>query len=100
MRVGLDVVLDDERRLKEWRSSRIGLLAHPASVTRNLVHVLDALMAASVKPRLLYGPEHGYGGAAQDMAHVGDRHDAQSGARIVSLYGETYERLSPQAEER
>jgi uncharacterized protein YbbC (DUF1343 family) len=98
MRVGLDVVLDDASRLAAWRSMRIGVLAHPASVDRHMVHLVDRLCEAGVQPRVLFGPEHGYGGAAQDMAHVGDDRDA-FGARVVSLYGDSYERLSPRADE-
>lgn len=99
MQVGLDVVLADEKRLSEWRSARVGLLAHPASVTRDMVHAFDALLAAGVKPRVLYGPEHGYGGGAQDMAHVGDEREPRTGARVISLYGDSYERLSPRPDE-
>lgn len=96
MRVGLDVLLDDVSIL---RGQRVGLLAHPASVDRELVHALDALIARDIKPRLLYGPEHGYGGGAQDMAHVGDEREPRTGARVVSLYGDSYERLSPRRDE-
>ena len=96
MRVGLDVLLDDVTAL---RGQRVGLLAHPASVDRELVHALDALIARDIKPRLLYGPEHGYGGGAQDMAHVGDDREPRTGARVISLYGDSYERLSPRPDE-
>ena len=99
MRVGLDVLLADARRLASLRGTRVGLLAHPASVTRDLVHAFDALVSAGVRPRLLYGPEHGYGGGAQDMAHVGDEREPRTGARVVSLYGDSYERLSPRIDE-
>ena len=99
MKIGLDRLLEDGARLAELRGLRVGLLAHPASVTRDLVHALDALVAVGVRPVLLYGPEHGYGGGAQDMAHVGDERDAATGARIVSLYGTSFERLSPTADE-
>jgi uncharacterized protein YbbC (DUF1343 family) len=99
LRVGLERLLDDEARLATLRRRRVGLLAHPASVTKQMVHALDALLAHGVRPVLLYGPEHGYGGGAQDMAHVGDTHDAQADARIISLYGETPERLSPWPDE-
>lgn len=99
MNVGLDSLLADPARIASLREERVGLLAHPASVTRSLVHALDALLAVGVRPRLLYGPEHGYGGGAQDMAHVGDAREKRSGARIVSLYGESFERLSPTKDE-
>ncbi|MFI5299432.1 MAG: exo-beta-N-acetylmuramidase NamZ domain-containing protein [Polyangiales bacterium] len=98
MRVGLDILMEDARRLDHLRARRVGLLAHPASVTRELVHALDALRACEVKPRVLFGPEHGYGGGAQDMATVGDDRDP-SGARVVSLYGTSFDRLSPTREE-
>jgi len=96
VRVGLDVLLDDVSGLC---GQRVGLLAHPASVNRELVHALDALIARDIKPRLLYGPEHGYGGGAQDMAHVCDDRESRTGARVISLYGASYERLSPRRDE-
>jgi uncharacterized protein YbbC (DUF1343 family) len=43
---------------------------------------------------IAFGPEHGYGGEAQDMVGVHDDHDAQ-GTRIRSLYGSRFEDLSP-----
>jgi uncharacterized protein YbbC (DUF1343 family) len=97
MRVGLEVALADAKRIAEWRRARVGVLAHPASVDRAMVHVVDRLREAGVKPRVLFGPEHGYGGTAQDMAHVDD--DKTEETRVVSLYGETFERLSPTREE-
>ena len=84
MRVGLEIALADRARIAAWKSMRVGLLAHPASVTRDLVHALDALLAAGVTPRVLFGPEHGYGGAAQDMASVVDAREPRSNARVVS----------------
>jgi uncharacterized protein YbbC (DUF1343 family) len=97
MRVGLDVLLDDSERLERLKRARVGLLAHPASVTRDMVHALDALKNKGIHPRVLFGPEHGYAGGAQDMAHVGD--EQREGARVISLYGDSFERLSPRADE-
>ncbi|MBX3207107.1 MAG: DUF1343 domain-containing protein [Labilithrix sp.] len=80
----------------ELREARVALLAHPASVTRDLVHALDVLRGLGIAPRVLFGPEHGWAGHAQDMIGVGD--GAEAGARVVSLYGERYEDLSPRPE--
>ncbi len=44
------------------------------------------------------GPEHGYGGEAQDMVGVASASDPRTGAPIVSLYGERFEDLAPRAE--
>jgi uncharacterized protein YbbC (DUF1343 family) len=95
--VGLDR-LPDLPLLKRLRSSRLGVLAHPASVDRHLTHLAEVLSRLGVRPRLFFGPEHGYGGEAQDMASVESATDARSGARIVSLYGDRFEDLSPSPE--
>jgi uncharacterized protein YbbC (DUF1343 family) len=98
--VGLDRLSTDpslEPLVAELRRSRVALLAHPASVTRNLVHALEVLRGLDVVPRVLFGPEHGWSGQAQDMIGVTD--GSEGSARIVSLYGENYEDLSPRGED-
>ncbi|MCA9579902.1 MAG: DUF1343 domain-containing protein, partial [Myxococcales bacterium] len=97
MQTGLDRVLRDDAGglLAELRTGRVALLAHPASVTPSMAHASDALAAAGVRWRVLFGPEHGYGGEAQDMIGVGDE-SASDGTRVVSLYGDRVEDLSPQ----
>jgi uncharacterized protein YbbC (DUF1343 family) len=74
--------------------AHIGLLAHPASVSRRLEHVSDVLARLGVVPRIVFGPEHGYGGEAQDMIGVADARDAR-GVPVRSLYGGRFEDLSP-----
>ncbi|MCC6645023.1 MAG: DUF1343 domain-containing protein [Polyangiaceae bacterium] len=97
MDVGLDR-LAALPSLAAWlRARRVGLLAHPASVDRELVHVSSVLAALGVAPSIVFGPEHGYGGEAQDMIGVADARDPRTGAPIVSLYGDSFESLSPTA---
>ncbi len=96
---GLDRLASDPslaNLVAELKSARVALVAHPASVSRQLVHALPALGALGIVPRVLFGPEHGWAGHAQDMIGVGDA--AEGGARIVSLYGDRYEDLSPRRE--
>jgi uncharacterized protein YbbC (DUF1343 family) len=50
-----------------------------------------------VRPKRLYGPEHGVRGEAQDMIGVDDDHDRRTGIPVVSLYGQTFESLAPSA---
>jgi uncharacterized protein YbbC (DUF1343 family) len=66
-------------------------------VDRRLVHVSDVLDRLGVRPRIFFGPEHGYGGEAQYMVSVESAEDPRTGARIVSLYGDRFEDLSPAA---
>jgi uncharacterized protein YbbC (DUF1343 family) len=92
---GLDVVCDE--RIGLLRGRRVGLLCHPASVAVDLTHAVDRLIAAGVRPARLFGPEHGVRGEAQDMIGVDDDRDARTGIPVVSLYGETFESLTPKA---
>ena len=94
MRTGLDRLATHGALGAELRSARVGLLAHPASVDRRLVHARHALEALGVKVAIVFGPEHGYGGEAQDMIGVADARDAL-GTPVRSLYGETFDALSP-----
>jgi uncharacterized protein YbbC (DUF1343 family) len=95
VRVGLDRLAALSDLVSELRAARVGLLAHPASVTRDLVHALDVLAALGVRPRVLFGPEHGWAGHAQDMIEVGD--ESVQSTRIISLYGDSFADLSPRA---
>jgi uncharacterized protein YbbC (DUF1343 family) len=69
---------------------RIALLAHPASVTRTLVHSLDALASLQdVKLAAAFGPQHGLRGDKQDnMVESADFHDPAHRIPVFSLYGE------------
>jgi uncharacterized protein YbbC (DUF1343 family) len=98
VRTGLDRLATHAALGAELRASRVGLLAHPASVDRRLVHARRILDALGIPVAVVFGPEHGYGGEAQDMIGVADGHDA-FGTPIRSLYGERFEELSPRPED-
>ncbi len=92
---GLDVlVAEDFRRL---RGLRVGVICNPTSVDRDFVHLADHLASAEgVTLAALFGPEHGIRGTAQDMIHVeGEARDKRTGVRVHSLYGATFDSLSP-----
>jgi len=95
VRTGLDLlVAEDFQRL---RGQRVGLVAHPASVDSRFRHAADLLHAApSVKLEVLFGPEHGWLGQAQDLEAVqGAGPTKLRGPRVVSLYSDTVESLRP-----
>jgi uncharacterized protein YbbC (DUF1343 family) len=96
MRVGLDRLAGEEAIASRVRGSKLGLVAHPASVTRELIHVRHVLGALGARPRIVFGPEHGYGGEAQDMIGVTDARDRE-GVLVRSLYGASFADLSPHA---
>ncbi len=96
VRLGLERLLDEE--VSRVRGRRIGVVAHPASVTSSLRHAVDALRDAGAHVVALFGPEHGLGGEAQDMEGVDDGDTTGRAGRVptYSLYGSTWESLSPQ----
>jgi uncharacterized protein YbbC (DUF1343 family) len=98
MQTGLERLLAEPRR---WLGNgRVGLVANPTTVDRHFRHAIDLLHAhADVNLVLLFGPEHGIRGAAQDMIHVGDAHDPVTHLPEVSLYGRTFDSLAPKPED-
>jgi len=96
MQPGLDRLLNHGPSLARLRTSRFALLAHPASVTAEFTPILEAFFARDLVPVRLFGPEHGFGGEAQDMIGVGDALGPR-GIPVRSLYGSTFESLTPSA---
>ena len=90
MRFGIDRLLDEPALRKPLAGRRIALLAHPASVTRHLVHSLDALAALDdIELVAAFGPQHGLRGDKQDnMVESPDFSDPVHGIPVFSLYGE------------
>jgi len=86
---GIDrlIAVPELRRPLEGR--RVALLAHPASVTTDLTHSLDALAAAGVNLTAAFGPQHGLRGDKQDnMVESEDFTDPELQIPVFSLYGE------------
>ena len=89
MKFGIDRLLADPDLRKPLDGRRVALVAHPASVTADLVHSLDALIAAGVNVTSAFGPQHGLKGDKQDnMVETGDEIDPACNIPIFSLYGE------------
>jgi len=90
MRFGIDRLLDEPQLRRPLAGRRIALLAHPASVTRNLTHSLDALAAlGELRLTAAFGPQHGLRGDKQDnMIESPDFVDPVHRIPVFSLYGE------------
>ena len=87
---GIDRLIADPALRRPLAGRRVALLAHPASVTADLTHSLDALAALpDLKLTAAFGPQHGLRGDKQDnMVESPDFLDPQLGIPIFSLYGE------------
>jgi uncharacterized protein YbbC (DUF1343 family) len=90
MKFGLDRLIADPALRKPLAGKRVALLAHPASVTENLTHALDAITAlGDIRISAAFGPQHGMRGDKQDnMKESPDFNDPVLGISVFSLYGE------------
>jgi uncharacterized protein YbbC (DUF1343 family) len=89
MKFGIDRLLADAALRRPLAGRRVALLAHPASVTPDLTHALDALAALDdVELSAAFGPQHGLRGDKQDnMVESPDYDDPALGIPVFSLYG-------------
>src|SRR4029077_600585 len=90
MEFGIDRLIAGRALRAPLAARRVALLAHPASVTADLTHSLDALAACGdVKIAAAFGPQHGLRGDKQDnMVESPDFRDPVHGVPVFSLYGE------------
>jgi uncharacterized protein YbbC (DUF1343 family) len=90
MKFGLDRLLASRALRKDLRGKRVALLGHPASVTRDLTHALDALAALpDIELTAAFGPQHGLRGDKQDnMVESPDFIDPEHRIPVFSLYGD------------
>src|SRR5713226_5644822 len=89
MKLGIDRLLEEPALRRPLAGKRVALLAHPASVTRDLAHSLDALAALDgIKLEAAFGAQHGLRGDKQDnMIESPDFTDPVHGIPVFSLYG-------------
>src|SRR5216684_5066500 len=90
MTFGIDRLIAEPALRAPLNGRRVALLAHPASVTADLTHSLDALAACGgIKLAAAFGPQHGLRGDKQDnMVESQDFNDPAHSIPVFSLYGE------------
>ena len=89
MKFGIDRLIEDRALRRPLGGKRVALLAHPASVTRDLTHSIDALAAlGDVRLSAAFGPQHGLRGDKQyNMIESPDYTDPVHHIPVFSLYG-------------
>ena len=91
MKFGIDILAENSVIQKKMRGKRLGLLAHPASMTSDFMHSIDRITTI---PELhlcaAFGPQHGIRGEKQDnMVETEDFIDPIAQIPVFSLYGKT-----------
>ena len=90
MKFGIDRLISEPELLGALKGKRLALLAHPASVTADLTHAMDAIGGhPDLTLSSVFGPQHGLRGDLQDnMMESPDFRDPVYGVPVFSLYGE------------
>jgi uncharacterized protein YbbC (DUF1343 family) len=97
VRTGLERLLGEEIGLLSGR--RVGLCCNPTAILPGFQHAVDVLHGhPRVDLRLLFGPEHGVRGTAQDMVPIAEAADPVTGLPAISLYGADERSLRPRRE--
>src|SRR5688500_11104046 len=85
VKTGLDILVHEQAHL--LANQRVGLVSMPAAVLPDFTSSLEALCSGGINVTALFGPEHGFRGAALDGARVSDATDPRTGLPVFSLYG-------------
>ncbi|MFC4143147.1 exo-beta-N-acetylmuramidase NamZ family protein [Pedobacter mendelii] len=75
-----------EKYLPLLKGKRVGMVVNNTSIIGKQTSV-DSLVKRGVKIERIFGPEHGFRGAASAGISVNDEVDEKTGIKIISLYG-------------
>jgi len=90
IKVGLEVLLEDDSYLEMLKGKNVGLITNPTGVNYKLKSNIDLLHEhPDIELTALFGPEHGIRGDAYAGEKVEDYIDEKTGVPVYSLYGKT-----------
>ncbi len=69
------------------KGKTVAVFANQTSMVNN-THLVDTLLKSGIKIVKIFGPEHGFRGAADAGEHVTDAKDKKTGITVISLYGD------------
>jgi len=93
VKTGLDILI--ENKFTPISGENFGVLCHSSSVDSDLNHIIDILVKSNNIPKIIFAPEHGLYGYAQDQIGVDSLTHNKYKIPIVSLYGGTFDSLRP-----
>jgi uncharacterized protein YbbC (DUF1343 family) len=83
VKTGAQVAAEDD--FSHLKGKKFGLVTNATAVVEGR-HLLDLLLASGTSPSIIFVPEHGLKGKAEDGVHIPDTADA--GIPVLSLYGD------------
>jgi len=89
VQTGLEVLRAEG--FKSLAGKRVGLMTNPSATDRQLTSTYQIFAESpAVHLTALFGPEHGFLGAAPDAEAIATTIDSRTGCPVYSLYGETF----------
>jgi uncharacterized protein YbbC (DUF1343 family) len=80
---------------RELRGQKVGMVANPTAVIRDLSHEVDVMHASSgVDLVAVFGPEHGFRGSAQAGGSEGSSKDPRTGIPVYDAYAKTPDQIA------
>ncbi len=64
----------------------VGLICNHTSFVGNR-HLVDTLVKSGIDVKVIFSPEHGFRGQAENGAEISDEKDQLTGIKVISLYG-------------
>ena len=77
------------------KNKRVAIFVNNTALVGN-VTLIDTLASLGVNIKMIFGPEHGFRGTADDGEKIGNYIDEKTGIQVVSLYGS---KIRPSAED-
>ena len=88
VRTGADVAA--ARSWRDFRGQKVGVITNPTGViTESMISIVDAMAAAGISVAGVFGPEHGFRGAAQAGQSEETYVDERTGVTVYDAYGAT-----------
>ncbi|WP_345437671.1 DUF1343 domain-containing protein [Actinoallomurus vinaceus] len=80
---------------RELSGQKVGVVANPTAVIRDLSHEVDIMHGASgVDLVAVFGPEHGFRGSAQAGGSEGSYKDPRTGIAVYDAYAKTPDQIA------
>ena len=92
IRTGADVAAAGKWRVFSGR--KVGIITNPTGVLEDFTSIVDAMVAADVDVRAVFGPEHGFRGTAQAGEAEDTFTDPRTGVTVYDAYGATVAKLT------
>lgn len=93
-RVRTGAELQAAKNWRDLRGRKLGVIANPTAVLPDLTSVVDAMAAAKLDIRGVFGPEHGFRGTAQAGEAEGTTKDPRTGLTVYDAYGAGVDKMS------